>query len=67
VTVASLAQMIERGTLDRSAPTVAIISGHGLKTLDAVVGTATATATIAPRFADAEAALAGRELAGAPR
>ena len=45
VTVASLAQMAERGTLDRESPTVAIISGHGLKTLDAVVDTATRKVT----------------------
>jgi threonine synthase len=67
VTIASLAQLVERGTLDPAAPTVAIISGHGLKTLDAVVDTAIATAIIPPRLEAAEVALAGRELAGAAR
>jgi threonine synthase len=33
VTIASLRQMIERGSIDREKSIVAIISGHGLKTL----------------------------------
>ena len=41
VTIASLRQMINRGTIDPDKSIVAIISGHGLKTLDAVVDTAT--------------------------
>jgi len=62
VTIASLAQMIERGTLDPDQRTVAIISGHGLKTLDAVADIATVSATIAPTLAEAEAALSVRQL-----
>jgi threonine synthase len=58
VTIASLRQLIERGSIDRDRPVVAIISGHGLKTLDAVVERATVTATISPSLADAERALA---------
>ncbi len=57
VTVASLRQMIARGTLDADRPIVAIISGHGLKTLDAVADTATVSATIAPSLEAAEEAL----------
>ena len=57
VTIASLRQMIERGTIDRDQSIVAIISGHGLKTLDAIIDTATFTATISPSLASAEAAL----------
>ena len=56
-TIASLRQMIERGTIDREKSIVAIISGHGLKTLDAVVETATVTATIHPSLVEAEEAL----------
>ncbi len=65
VTIASLRQMIRRGTLDPSKSTVAIISGHGLKTLDVIVDTATVSATIAPTLSAAEAALAEFTLAGA--
>ena len=56
--IASLAQLIEKGSIDSTKPVVAIISGHGLKTLDAIVDTATPTAVISPKLADAEAALA---------
>jgi len=58
VTIASLRQMINRGTIDRNKSIVAIISGHGLKTLDAVVDTAVVTATIKPSLASAEEAIA---------
>lgn len=57
VTIASLRQMIERGTIDRHRSIVAIISGHGLKTLDAVVENATVSATVTPSLHNAEAAL----------
>ena len=65
VTIASLRQMIERGTIDREKSIVAIISGHGLKTLDAVVETATVTSTITPSLAAAEEALGFRQLVSA--
>ena len=58
VTIASLRQMINRGTIDRNKSIVAIISGHGLKTLDAVVDTAVVTATIKPSLAAAQEAIA---------
>jgi len=58
VTIASLRQMINRGTIDRNKSIVAIISGHGLKTLDAVVDTAVVTATIKPSLASAQEAIA---------
>jgi threonine synthase len=57
VTIASLRQMIRRGTIDPNKSIVAIISGHGLKTLDAVVDTAVVSATITPSLANAEEAL----------
>ena len=65
VTIASLRQMIERGTIDRDKSIVAIISGHGLKTLDAVVDTATVTSTIKPSLAAAEEALRFHQLVAA--
>ena len=65
VTIASLRQLIERGSIDREKSIVAIISGHGLKTLDAVVETATVTATIRPSLESAEAALAQHLLVAA--
>lgn len=58
VVIASLRQMIQRGTINAHEPVVAIISGHGLKTLDAIVERATPTAVISPRLADANDALA---------
>jgi threonine synthase len=65
VTIASLRQMINRGTIDREKSIVAIISGHGLKTLDAVSDTATVTATITPSLASAEEALSQNRLVAA--
>ena len=65
VTVASLRQMINRGTIDRDKSIVAIISGHGLKTLDAIVDTATLSSTITPSLAAAEEALRFHQLVAA--
>jgi len=62
VTIASLRQLIQRGTIDPEKSVVAIISGHGLKTLDAVVETATVSSTISPSLADAEEALRFHQL-----
>ncbi len=64
-TIAALRQMIERGTIDPEKSIVAIISGHGLKTLDAIVETATVTATIRPSLAEAEAVLGYNALVAA--
>jgi threonine synthase len=65
VTVASLRQMLARRTIDPDRSIVAIISGHGLKTLDVVADTATVTATIAPSLAAAEEALRSHTLVAA--
>jgi len=65
VTVASLRQLLARGAIDPQGSIVAIISGHGLKTLDAIADTATVSATISPSLADAQAALALHQLVGA--
>jgi threonine synthase len=65
VTIASLRQMLERGTIDPEKSIVAIISGHGLKTLDAIVETATVSSTITPSLAAAEEALRFHQLVAA--
>ena len=65
VTIASLRQMIRRGTINPDESIVAIISGHGLKTLDAVVDTATVTATISPSLSAAEDALRVHQMVAA--
>ncbi len=54
VTVAVLGKLAAAGALDRSARTVAVISGNGLKTVDAVP--ATPTFTIRPSLDDFEEA-----------
>jgi threonine synthase len=65
VTIASLRQMIERGTIDRNKSIVAVISGHGLKTLDVIVDSATVSATIRPTLESAQDALTLQEMAAA--
>jgi threonine synthase len=65
VTIASLRQMLERGTIDPGKSIVAIISGHGLKTLDAIVDTATVSSTITPSLESAEDALRFHQLVAA--
>jgi len=65
VTIASLRQMVRRGTIDPNKSIVAIISGHGLKTLDAIVDTATVSSTITPSLAAAEEALRFHQLVSA--
>ena len=54
VTVAVLRKLAAAGRVDRSARTVAIISGNGLKTIDAVPGAP--TYTVRPSIDDFEAA-----------
>ena len=52
VTVATLRKLVESGTLDPEAETVVLNTGDGLKTLDAVAGRVSPTATIDPAYAD---------------
>ena len=54
VTVAVLRKLVDAGALDRAARTVAVISGNGLKTVDAVP--ATPTFTVPPSLDDFEEA-----------
>ncbi|MCL2542665.1 MAG: threonine synthase [Nocardioidaceae bacterium] len=49
-TLAVTKKLVENGLLDPSLETVAINTGHGLKTLDAVSGQVGAAATIAPSY-----------------
>jgi threonine synthase len=65
VTIASLRQLIERGSIDREKSIVAIISGHGLKTVDAIAETATVSSTITPTLEAAEAAIRAHQLVAA--
>jgi threonine synthase len=65
VTIASLRQLLGRGSIDPDKSIVAIISGHGLKTLDVLEDRATFSATIAPSLAAAEEALGFRSLVAA--
>ena len=65
VTIASLRQLVARGSIDPNGSIVAIISGHGLKTLDAVVESATVSSTITPSLAAAEEALRFHQLVAA--
>ena len=50
VTVATLKQLLEQGTIDPDAETVLYNTGDGLKTLDAVSGAVGPDATIAPSY-----------------
>lgn len=65
VTIASLRQMIRRGTINPDESIVAIISGHGLKTLDVIADSATVTSTIQPTLSAAEEALRFHQLVAA--
>ena len=58
VTVGGLRRLARDGVLEADATTVAVVSGHGLKTLDAVAGLAGPIATIRPRLEELDAALA---------
>ncbi len=48
VTIASLIQLVEEGTIDPHERVVAIVTGHGLKTIEAFSGSLEATPAIAP-------------------
>lgn len=58
VTVATAKKLIETGRLDRDAETVLLITGDGLKTLDAVAGEVGPTATVPATSKAVRAALA---------
>jgi threonine synthase len=58
VTVATTRKLVESGRLDPDAETVLLITGDGLKTLDAVAGQIGPTATVPANSAAVHAALA---------
>ncbi|HVF52423.1 MAG TPA: threonine synthase [Actinomycetota bacterium] len=58
VTIAALEQMVRKGTIDTAAETVALITGVGLKTLEALEEAAV-TATVRPSLAEVERVLEG--------
>jgi threonine synthase len=60
VTVATTKKLVETGQLDPEAETVLLITGDGLKTLDAVSGEVGPTATVPASSAAVRAALEGR-------
>jgi threonine synthase len=60
VTIATLAKLAAAGVVQRDERVVAMVTGHGLKTIEAVAPTSKPTATIAPTldaFADVLAQL----------
>ena len=61
VTVACTRKLIESGQLDPDAETVLLITGDGLKTLDAVSDRVGPTATVAATSKAVREALAARE------
>jgi threonine synthase len=62
VTVATTRKLVESGRLDPDAETVLLITGDGLKTLDAVSGEVGPTATVPATSAAVQEALAARGL-----
>jgi len=58
VTIASLAKLAARGVVRRDERVVAYVTGHGLKTVEALVDTVGPTATIAPTMEAFHAAVA---------
>jgi threonine synthase len=58
VTIATLAKLAAQGQVRPDECVVALVTGHGLKTVEALAGTVAPTAHIAPTLADFERALA---------
>ena len=64
VTIATLARLAASGVVRRDERVVAYITGHGLKTLEAIAPLVAPTATIAPTMAAFEAAMGPLEEIG---
>jgi threonine synthase len=58
VTIATLAKLAAAGEVRRDECVVALVTGHGLKTVEALAGTVGPTVTINPSLGDFDAALA---------
>jgi len=65
VTVACARKLIRQGRLDPRSTLVLVITGNGLKTLDALVADQPDSPVLAPRLSDFEAHLAALEQVGA--
>lgn len=63
VTVATLAKLAASGVVGRDERVVALVTGHGLKTVEALVGSVGPLTTIAPTLGDFEAAACALGLA----
>ena len=63
VTIATLAKLAASGAVRPDERVVALVTGHGLKTVEALSGTGRPTATIAPTLEAFDAALDDREAA----
>ena len=57
VTIATLCKLVEDGTIRRDEKVVVMVTGHGLKTVEALAGTVKPTVTIKPTLEDFDAAL----------
>ncbi|HEY2214129.1 MAG TPA: threonine synthase [Acidimicrobiales bacterium] len=57
VTIATLAKLAASGAIRSDERVVALVTGHGLKTVEALSGTRGPTATIAPNLAEFDAAI----------
>jgi threonine synthase len=67
VTIATLAKLAAQGVVRSDERVVALVTGHGLKTVEALAGTVQPTATIAPTLEAFAEALADDEVrTGAP-
>ncbi len=64
VTIATLAKLAAQGVVRRDETVVAIVSGHGLKTVEALTGTVGPTVTISPTLAAFDAAVPEPDHAG---
>ncbi len=64
VTIATLARLAARGVVRSDERVVAIVSGHGLKTVEAFSASAGPTATVEPTLEAVEAALDLEQLGG---
>ncbi len=67
VTIATLAKLAAGGQVRRDERVVALVTGHGLKTVEALSGTVGPTATIGPTLADFDAAVGDDVSNGASR
>jgi threonine synthase len=66
VTIATLAKLAAAGVVRRDERVVAIVSGHGLKTVEALTGVARPTVTIAPTLEAFDAAVDARDPGASP-